>query len=331
MMLMGRASKKKKIQADGYPEAVKTPSDPHIAAAHETGPKAVFYLMLIMILFASFAVYFTSLHNGFVYDDNRQVTQNLWIRDVSFLPEIFSKGVWSFEGDHPSNYFRPLMHVIYMLNYHIFGLDPWGFHLVNVIFHAGNSVLVFLLLSRLVSWKADKLASEQAGEPSAVRVSSLASAFLLSLPFISALLFAVHPIHTEPVAWVGAIPDLSFAFFYLLSLYFYVRSGDTLRKSNYFLSLAFFSLSLLSKEPAATLPVVLVAFDLAFGKTGKQRSAYLKRYIPYFVIIGIYFIARSFALGSFAPVKVHSELNAYQFIINAFPLFAQYLWKLLFP
>ena len=86
-----------------------------------------------------------------------------------------------------------------MLNYHIFDLKPWGFHLVNILFHCGVSVLVFLILGKLLT--------EQ---------SITTSSVYLSAPFIAAMLFATHPIHTEAVTWIAGLPDVAFTFFYLL-------------------------------------------------------------------------------------------------------------------
>jgi hypothetical protein len=104
------------------------------------------YILITLIFFSCFASYFNALFNGFVYDDIFQVVENRWIKNTSYLPDFFSQGVWGFAGGKISNYYRPIMHLIYMLAYHIFGLHPWGFHFVNILFHAGVSLLVFLSL-----------------------------------------------------------------------------------------------------------------------------------------------------------------------------------------
>src|SRR5512135_1179182 len=100
--------------------------------------------MTIEILLIAFLVYYKTLYNGFVYDDGLQVVQNHWIRDTKYIPEIFSTSVWKFLGME-TNYYRPVFHLIYMVNYLVFGLKPWGFHLVNVLFHVSVSVLVFII------------------------------------------------------------------------------------------------------------------------------------------------------------------------------------------
>jgi len=273
-------------------------------------------LLLIMIIISiSCAVYGNTLRNGFVYDDVPQVVQNPWIREIRFIPEIFSTNVWAFQGIS-TNYYRPLMHISFMLSYVLFGLAPWGFHFVNVLLHAGVTFLVFLISSRFF----------QASNPSASRISPM-------LPFIAAVLFAVHPIHTEVVAWVGGVMDLSFTLFFLLALYLYILSaeGGVHQKGLSLLSVASFFLATLCKEPALTFPLILVAYDYSFSKEAPRPLDYLKRCAPYLGAAAVYFILRVNALGGLAPVRRHGELTAYEYLINVLPLFRQYLGKLLLP
>jgi tetratricopeptide (TPR) repeat protein len=272
-------------------------------------------LLIMIIIVVSCAVYFNALRNGFVYDDIPQVVQNPWIRETRFIPEIFSTNVWAFQATS-TNYYRPLMHISLMLSYYLFGLAPWGFHMVNIMLHAGVSVLVFLISSRLF----------QANSPSSSHVS-------LMLPFIAATLFAVHPIHTEVVAWVGGVTDLSFTLFFLLALYLYILSAGSgvHQKGLSLLSVVSFFLATLCKEPALTFPLILVAYDYSFSKEASRPLDYLKRYAPYLGAVAVYLILRVIALGGLAPVRRHGELSAYEFLINVFPLFRQYLGKLLLP
>jgi len=269
-------------------------------------------LFIFIIVLTSFAVYFNTLSNNFVYDDRIQVLENHWIKNVDNIPKIFFKNVWGFRGIPTSNYYRPLMHIIFMLNYYIFGLNPEGFHFVNIAFHAGVSVLVFLV--------AVSLFIESKQPPSTLYLQ----------PFIAALLFASHPVHTEAVAWVSGVPELSFSFFYLLSFYFFIRCG-TGYDGTYLLSIVSFFIATLCKETALTLPLVLIAYDFAFKKGVFRLGDYLKRYVPYFMVAGVYFILRINAIGGLVPTKRHIELSTYQYVINVFPLFVQYLEKLLLP
>ena len=282
-------------------------------------------LQVLIIFLISCAVYLNTLPNEFVYDDNAQVLENPWIRDIKHLPEIFSRNVWSFRTGGTSNYYRPMMHVIYMFTYHVFGFKPWGFHLVNILFHSLNSVLLFLIVKMLSDLQAGWQASLQAGKPAGQSVSSL-----FSPAFIAALLFATHPIHTEAVSWVAGLPDLSYSLFFLLSFYFYIKAEGQYR-GYYVLSLISFFLSTLSKEPALTLPFVLIANDYAFGiKTGNITNR-LVRYVPYVLIGGIYVSLRVHALNGLIPNASYENSASSNYMIDVFPLFTEYLKDLLFP
>ncbi len=269
------------------------------------------FIPIIILLFVSFSVYFNALSGGFVYDDQGQVVENPWIRDIGNISKIFSGNVWGFEVIR-SNYYRPLMNIIYLVNYHLFGLKPWGFHLVNIIFHSGVSVLLFLVTGRLL---ADSIVPTRPP--------------YFSPAFIAAMLFAADPIHTEAVTWISGLPDVSFAFFYLLSFYLYVKSEGRF-SGNYLFSIISFALAALAKEPALTLPIILLGYDYVFREERRTFLNYAKKYIPYLVVGGIYLALRIHALGAFAPQK-RLSLNLYESVINAFPFFIRYLQKLIFP
>ena len=316
---MGKASRKKKKPGEaGSGKVAKLSKDLVSSERRErlqgTTSKVTPSLLIIFILFSCFAVYFNSLSNDFVFTDRLQVVENQWIKDIRHIPDIFSTDVWGFGSTYPiSNYYRPLMHIIYMLNYHILGLKPWGFHLVNMLFHAGVSILIFIIVLRLF----------REFQPSATTSYLIPS-------FMATMLFVTHPIHTEAVTWIAGLPDLTFTFFYLLSFYLYIRSGTEFR-SSYFFSVASFFLATLCKEPALTLPGILIVYDYAVKKSEDPLPIQVKRYIPYLIVVGVYFILRFHALTGFAPSKRYAELSIYQDIINIFPLFSQYLQKLILP
>lgn len=289
-----------------------------------TNKYTILRYQIIIIFLVSFAVYFNTLYNGFVIDDIQQVVNNHLIKDIRYIPEIFSSSVWEFEGRH-SNYYRPLIFIIYMVVYYVFGIEPWGFHLVNILFHCSASVIVFLIVSRLMRDSCSETKPH-------LSLTKGCQEELMSAPFITAFLFATHPIHTEAVAWIAGVMDLSFTFFYLLSFYLYIRSSEEHLsfKGTYLLSVVSFSLATLCKEPALTLPAVLIIYDYTFRKE-KKVSFSLKRYIPYLIVAAVYFIMRFTAVEGLAPVKTDIKLSLYQYIINIFVLFSQYLEKLVLP
>jgi tetratricopeptide (TPR) repeat protein len=272
------------------------------------------FIPVLIILLVSFAVYFNALSGGFIFDDEKQIVNNPWIRDISNIPAIFSSNVWGFQWQVlTSNFYRPLMYVVYMLDYYLFGMKPWGFHLVNVLFHCGVSILVFLIALRFLP--------ERGLTKSPVYLSS---------PFIAALLFASHPVHTEAVTWIAGLPDVALAFFYLLSFYLYIVFRDG-RKRIYLLSILSFAAATLFKEPALTLPVLLIAYDWLFGKFDRNILKGVKTYGPYIVVSCVYLFMRYHALKGFAPKESFGNLSSYQLVINVFPLFSQYLGSLFWP
>ncbi len=264
--LMGKASRGKKVSINEAPgnrdrhgkELKSSQQSPSIVGLQKS-TAIIKSIPILILLSVSFAVYFNALAGDFVYDDEIQIVENLWIRDIRNIPAIFFKGVWSFQSETVSNYYRPLMHIVYMLNYHLFGLKAWGFHLVNILIHCGVSVLVFLVIRRLLP-----------------EHRALVSPAYLSPPFMAAMLFALHPIHTEAVTWISGLPDVAFTFFYILSFYIYVKSKAVLSGS-YLFSVACFAVAALFKEPALTLPVILLAYDYIFREE-RAGLTYVKRY-----------------------------------------------------
>lgn len=306
---MGRKSRQKKSRT---PEAGRD----HPASM---GHRGAFAAAVVVTLVVAAAVYANTLSNGFVYDDDAQVLENPWIRDAKFIPNIFTQSVWSFleAKAFTSNYYRPLMHLIYMVNYHIFGLRPWGFHLVNISLHAAMSVLVLIVIRRLLNYPA-----QTASPPSG---STLLPAFA------GALLFATHPIHTEAVTWIASVPEISYALFSLSSLYFYMKAREGGRWA-YGYSLGSFAAASFCKEPALMLPFILISYDFAFRPAGQSGPRFdLKRYLPFFGISLVYVMLRTHALSGFSPGQSGLILRPLEYAINVFPLFAGHLGKLFLP
>jgi 4-amino-4-deoxy-L-arabinose transferase-like glycosyltransferase len=133
--------------------------------------------------------------------------------------------------------YRPIVILSYALNYKLGGLRPFGYHLANIFLHALNSVLVYLLAHLIFERKRPAL--------------------------FSALLFAIHPVHTEAVTGVVGRAELLAFLFSLSSLLMYITSKE---RKGYVLSLAFFLLALFSKENALILPFVLMLYDLTFRR-----------------------------------------------------------------
>src|SRR5215469_18977136 len=148
--------------------------------------------LLLVLVFCAVGPYANTLLNGFVYDDNTQVMNNPYIQNLHHLREIFTTTVWSYIGTQGvTNYYRPVMTAGYLMCYRLFGPLAYGFHLANVLLHTAVVCALFFVAWSLLQRRG--------------------------AAFASALVFALHPIHTESVAWVAAVTDLELTFFYLLT------------------------------------------------------------------------------------------------------------------
>ena len=178
-----------------------------------------FFLVVVAI-----SIYANSLSNGFVFDDISMIQQN---------PDVVN---FKWERVLSLNSYRPLRTLTYALNYGLGGLDPFGYHLFNLLLHAFNSVLVFLFL-RLI-------------------LENINSSFL------GGILFAIHPVQTASVAYISGRKDLLATFFLLLSVYWFVKWRRVGGWGRLILMGCAIFLAILSKEVAVIFPLLLLLLDL---------------------------------------------------------------------
>lgn len=223
--------------------------------------RRILYPLLLTVF--TLGTFFPSLFNGFVYDDHFQLVGNPYVKDFRHLPVLFTTDVWYFSPETRSNNYRPLHMVTYLIVYKLFGLNPFAFHLLNVFLHLCCVLLFWQILGHYV------------GEfPS----------------FIGSLLFATHPVHVEPVAWIGGTPELLHSAFLLLALLLYTR------KAIYW-SLIPFAAALLTKEPALVFPGILIADHLLFQRYPHRK--FIQWFLPAVLVVLMYVCARMYALDSF--------------------------------
>jgi len=266
-----------------------------------------------LLFIVSFAIYSGCLSNEFVMDDYLHILSNPWIKNPAYLPEIFASSLWSYGGSNTSLY-RPLIHVLFMGTYFLFGTNPLGFHLVNLLLHSGVTVVLFLLASEVLTRQAS----------SSTHVASFAA-------FAGAMLFATHPVHCESVAWVSGVMDVACGFFFLCSLYLYARSGSA-AGWRYWLSIASYFLATLCKEPALLLAPSFACYDWISSTRPVDWRRQLPRYLPFLLVIAIYSSMRVHALGGVAPVTAHSrDMTSYEYLLNGCVLFGRYLTMVLVP
>ena len=172
------------------------------------------YLVAGMVGLLTFLVFLPVLRNGFVnWDDNLYVYDNVFIRTIN--TDFFIR---AFSDLKSASNWHPLTWVSHGVDYAFWGLNPLGHHLGNNLLHAANAFLVVIVVMRLLaSWQAGKLTSQQAGKLTSPHNSHLIAAG------VTGLLFGIHPVHVESVAWVSERKDVLCGFFFLLSIMMYLK------------------------------------------------------------------------------------------------------------
>ena len=207
------------------------------------------FLLLLLPVGITGLCLFPMLQNSFTnWDDEVYVLNNMLLRGPDW------KGI--FTQPVSSNY-HPLTILSLAFNYGISGLTPFSYFFVNILLHLMNTALVFYFI-RAISGKKLWVAS------------------------LSALLFGIHPMHVESVAWISERKDVLYAFFFLWSLIQYWKFITTEKKIHYWASFFLFVLSLLSKPAAIILPLVLLLIDYYKGRPLNRKVIFEK--IPYFIL-----------------------------------------------
>jgi len=273
----------------------RSPGTPFRGTMRQTNKRTYSLAGLVGVI--TFLVYLGSLHNDFIaeWDDGEYVLDNPFIRSIS--PAFFK---WAFFDFYSSNW-HPLTWISHALDYAIWGLNPLGHHVSNNILHAVNVFLVVVLIMRLQEFAKGTVPSGQKG-------ATLNEAGMLITAGVTGLLFGLHPIHVESVAWIAERKDLLCALFFLLSILAHLRyvspsplsphlkCGEAgffpfwredgwVGRKWYFLSLSIFVLALMSKPMAVSLPIVLLILDwypLSRLHPGKAALAAFVEKIPFF-------------------------------------------------
>jgi tetratricopeptide (TPR) repeat protein len=229
--------------------------------------KNVGFYLAGLVAVITLIVYLPTLWNGFIgaWDDNDYVIENKAIR---FLNIDFFR--WAFFHSYKSNW-HPLTWISHAFDYAVWGLNPLGHHLTSIVLHALNTFLVVLFVIRILeAWRENMV---QTGW-----TSFLNQRAILTAAGITGLLFGLHPVHVESVAWISERKDLLCALFYLLSVNIYIKYAGANKNiarqffhKDYLTALGLFLLALMSKPMAVSLPVVLLVLD--WVPLGRIRSA----------------------------------------------------------
>ena len=286
----------------------------------------------LALVLGTVAIYWPARHYGFVdYDDNDYVFNN-----PTVSAGLSGWGlVWSFVDQHAGNW-HPLTWLSHMLDCQLFGLNAGAHHLVNVLLHSANAVLLLLLLN------------------------SMTGAFWRSA--CVAALFAWHPLRVESVAWISERKDVLSGFFFMLTLWMYAlyvkneippaavkadevnpaKSFASARRRRFFkLSLFFFVLGLLSKPMLVTVPLVLLLMDFwplnRFGAAGRNLSRMetakilLSEKLPFFFLSAVFGVIAFFAQRAGGAIGAAPHLGAVSWMGGVITGYLNYLEKIIWP
>jgi len=188
-------------------------------------------LVYLALALTTLVVYWQVRNHDFIgFDDDLYVTENKNVQ-----AGLTWRGIkWAFTTSHAYNW-HPLTWISHMLDCQLYGLNPAGHHLTNVLFHIANTLLLFAVLKRITAslWR---------------------SAFV-------AALFALHPLHVESVAWVSERKDVLSTFFWILTMWLYIRYTRRPRFTTYLPIMLALALGLMAKQMLVTLPFVLLLLD----------------------------------------------------------------------
>jgi len=260
-------------------------------------------LFLCVIVLLAFVSYSNIFQNGFVYDDPDFITGNPAITTFSSIPSFFV---------HPSfvNLYRPLRSVWYTIVYHFSGQNAFGYHLNSLVMHMLVCILIFFITLKIT--KKEFLA------------------------FIVAMLFTLHPIHTDRVTNMSAGFDIPGILLLLLAFYLYIIYSSENKKNYLYFSLGIFVLALLYSEEAVILPFLAILYEFSFGK-GKELLNKDKIFsnalvfVPYFLILFGYLLLRTLIIKGVGRISNYITGGLSSSIFTTILIFVKYLYKLIIP
>jgi tetratricopeptide (TPR) repeat protein len=239
-------------------------------------------LCTFALILIALTAYANVYHFDFLFDDEFLIQKNLFLRSWASIGKLISSCSTAGSGGVDS-FFRPVQGLLYLIVYQISGLNSAGYHLLNILFHAGNGVLMFLI----------------------ARSIGLRTRYA----FLSAAIWLAHPVHTEAITYMSATADSTYTFFCLLGVFLLARNPN--RKGTSWACVAFI-LGLLSKESAIVFPALALGIDCLSRKEKISLRA-IVRTAPFWIIGLFYVISRKTVLdfdqglGFYKTANIYSE------------------------
>jgi protein O-mannosyl-transferase len=263
----------------------------------------------IIICSVAFLCYAQTIAFPFVYDDKFLISNNLYITSFRYLPQFFTTHLWDGVDVHMVNYYRPLLLVWSLINYKLFGLNPVGWHVTNVLLHVLATYLVCTLTERFTRDRG--------------------------IGILSGLIFAVHPVHVEVVAWASAASEMLLTIFVVSSLICFMSALNEQKERRWpLMSSLLYTGALLSKEPAVMMPAMIFLFGWmkrnAEEGFAKRALASIKATAPFILIVCGYYGLRLLLFGRehYSPFETLSTGT----MVRTWPLLLCFYLKMLaFP
>lgn len=259
-------------------------------------------LAFLMVGAVTVIAYWRVLHNEFItFDDTDYVTVNMVVRQGL----TFKGFLWSFTAFHAGNW-HPLTWLSHMLDIELFDLNPMGHHATSLLLHVANSLLLCALLYRLTGYVGRSL--------------------------VVALLFAIHPLHVESVAWVAERKDVLSTFFWFLTMAAYTGYARNRCLTRYLAVAALFALGLMAKQMLVTLPLIFLLMDYwPLDRPSPPLSRLLAEKVPFLLMsamASIITLRAQDAAGALVHGTGHSILLSAG---NALISYVKYIGKMLWP
>ena len=283
------------------------------------------WITAICIFAVTLSVFVIAVTNGWVsWDDDVTLVTNTRFRGLGWMQLR-----WMFTTFYMGHY-QPLSWLTFAIDYLLWGMDPFGFHLTNVVLHGLNAVLVFLLSFRLFT---------------AALPSTTKSHLLLFAAVVTTLLFSVHPLRVESVAWATQRRDVLSAFFLLLTVLLYLRAaavpiGGPGYNRWLVASLSVYAVSLFAKAAGISYPLVLLILDVYPLRRlrvdpkkwfAAENRPVLWEKLPYFLIASLFAVLAILAQHEYAALKPVDRYGIATRTAQSFFGIAFYLWKTVWP
>jgi hypothetical protein len=243
------------------------------------GPLLFLSLLIVALYWRVYGYDFVSLDDSFIYD-------NLQIKNGLSIDNIF----WAFSNT-TTTFWLPVTWISFFLDYEIYGMNPGGYHITNVIIHICNTLILFVILYQITQKKWQS--------------------------FFVAALFSCHPIHVESIAWISERKDVLSTFFLMLFLFSYVQYTKKENIVRYLIAMFFFLLGLMSKPMLVTVPITIILLDY-WPLYRFEKNSILKIFlekIPFLFFsllvsaITIFFQIKSGALVSFESINIINRIE----------------------